>query len=165
MVGLRQGILGVQSDVPILCMRGFRVIQVCACKIHVAFCSKLTHPFPASKKHYTHCTWAGGMRSERFPTNKVRREVFVCASVCCVTSFRKIMFCSVLCCIICRNSFPPIREFVASCQQVASNFYECLHGNSVQISIVCDTVPQTINYLTDLLTNGLTDGLTDGQTN
>ena len=42
---------------------------------------------------------------------------------------------------------------------------QCLHGNSVQISIVCDKVPQTIKYLTDLLTNGLTDGLTDGQTN
>ena len=87
--------------------------------------------------------------------NKVRREYFVCVSVCCVTSFRNILFFCVLCHIIHSNTFPPIREWVASCQQVASNFYECSHRNSWQITF-CDTIPQTIN---------LTDGLTDARIN
>ena len=54
--------LGFQSTVPILCSSGFRVIQVCAHQKHGAFCSKLTHPFPACRKtlHSLRMGWRNG---------------------------------------------------------------------------------------------------------
>ena len=42
-----------------LCSRGFRVIQVCAHQKHVAFCSKLTHPFLACKTTFNKVNYRG----------------------------------------------------------------------------------------------------------
>jgi len=74
------------------------VIQVCARQKHVAFCSKSTHPFPACKKHYTRCAWAGGTESEWILVNKVQREVF-CVRQCAVASHHSEKFCSAMCCV------------------------------------------------------------------